>query len=98
MATPKTKTFYYVLVFTDDGPKYVTGTGEHHTAYWDDTKKPYVMSKERAEDMTTGLLWNGFSACVVVSKLELTCQPYNYKEWQIKWEEVNNNEESEKDN
>lgn len=93
MATKKQKDWYYVLVMTDEGPKFVTGLGEHHTAYWDKDKKPYEVSKEWAEDMARGLLWNGHVAYVVKSQWELDTQPYNYKEWQIKWEQRVNEEE-----
>lgn len=78
MATKK-KTWYYVLVFTSEGPKYVTGEGEHHTAYWDELKEPKEMSKEYANSMVIGLLWNGYNAQVVASPIELDSQPYRYE-------------------
>ena len=91
----KQKEYWYVLVFTDEGPKYVTGTGEHHTAYWSETEKPMYYSKEYAKDMAIGLTWNGNSAVPVCTAYELDSQPYNYKEWKIEWsqKEVSDNED-----
>ena len=77
MATKKYH--YYVVVFTNAGPKYVTGTGEHHTAYWDETKAPKEFSKDWANDMVVGLLWNGYNANVIMSPIELERQPYRYE-------------------
>ena len=87
MATKKQTNWYYVLVMTNDGPIFVTSLGAHHTAYWNKNEKPYELSKEWAEDMVRGLLWNGHVSFVVKSQWELDTQPYNYGEWQIKWEQ-----------
>lgn len=83
----KQKEYWYVLVMEDDGPAFVTGTGDHHMAYWNKSEKPKEFSKEWALDMMKGLTWNGFTAYPVCSPIELDHQPYNYQKWQIKWEE-----------
>ena len=96
MATTKKQTnWYYVLVMTDEGPKFVTGLGEHHTAYWDKDKKPYELSEAWAKEMVRGLTWNGHVAFMVKSLWEIDGQPYNYRDWQIKWEERKPEEETE---
>lgn len=95
MATTKKQTnWYYVLVMTDEGPKFVTGLGEHHTSYWDKDKKPYELSEAWAKDMVRGLTWNGHVAFMVKSLWEIDGQPYNYRDWQIKWEERKPEEET----
>lgn len=79
------KNYYYVLVCTTEGAKFVTGTGNHHMAYWDVTKPPMNFSKDYAEDIANGLAWNGYFACVVCSKYEITQHPYNYEEYECEW-------------
>lgn len=81
------KEYWYVLVFTNEGPIYVTGTGEHHTAYWNKDEKPMYYSKEYAKDMAIGLTWNCYSAVPVCTAYELDSQPYNYKKYEISWDE-----------
>lgn len=76
MATKK-KNFYYVLVFTSEGPKYVTST-EYHTAHWDEKEIPLELGKSFADDITRGLLLNGYNAATVCMPLELSHQPYAY--------------------
>ena len=84
MATKK-KTWYYVIVFTEEGPKYVTGEGDHHTAYWDKLEAPKEMSKEYARGMVIGLLWNGYNAQLVASPIELDRQPFLYDRGNFEW-------------
>lgn len=88
------KYYYYVLVITDYGPVFVTGTGEHHTAYWDKDKEPKAFSKSRAEDITLGLGLNGHSSFTVVSPWEIDYQPYAYDRGELAWvaKEENNDE------
>lgn len=75
----KKKNYYYVLVFTDDGPVYVTSVDNaSRVAYWEKDKAPLTLPKHYAEDLTIGLNLNYNNAVVVASKWELT-QPYNYK-------------------
>ena len=77
MATKK-KYYHYVLVFTNNGPKFVTGLGDHHTAYWDELKAPKEFSKEWADDIVFGLRCNWYSAVRVTTPIELDTQPYRY--------------------
>lgn len=86
MATAK-KTYYYVLVFTDEGAKYVTGFGDHNMAYWDTDEKPREVGKKYGEEIAKGLTWNGYSSVLVQSPWEITSHPYNYDEWHIEWKE-----------
>ena len=52
------KEFWYVLVLSDEGPVFVTGEGEHHTALWDKNEKPMEMDENYAKKMSFGLLIN----------------------------------------
>ena len=79
------KNYYYTLVFTDGGPVYVTGLGEHHTAFWDCDKPPMELGKSLADDVSWGLRLNLFSAVTVVCSHEITGQPYNYADWDIEF-------------
>ena len=92
------KNYWYVIVMTDDGPKFVTGLGDHHTAYWDENEKPYELSETWAKDIAKGLLLNWFTAFPVCSPIELDKQPYNYKKYRIKWEEKGEDEDGTTDN
>lgn len=79
------KNHYYVLVFTNEGPKYVTGTGEHHMAYWNELGEPKEFAKSVAEDMVFGLRCNWYQAVLVTTPVELKDQPYNYEDYKIEW-------------
>lgn len=81
----KSKYHYYVLVFTNEGPKYVTKVGENHTAYWDASEKPEEFGSKYAEEMVTGLLWNGFYAVLIKSLIEITSHPYRYNEFELQF-------------
>lgn len=85
MSASKNK--YYVLVFTTEGPKYVTSVSYgSKTAEWDMLCEPISFEKMWAEDLCLGLNANGYLAVVVVSKLEINHQPYNYELGKLKWE------------
>ena len=87
MATKKQTNWWYVIVMTDEGPKFVTEIGDHHTAYWNYKDAPLELSKEWATDMVKGLTWNGYVAYPVCMPCEIDNQPYNYKKWHIEWKE-----------
>lgn len=88
MARAKKKAeYYYVLVFTEGGPVYVTFV-ERNWAYWNKNETPMHFSKETAEQLATGICCNGNSAVVVCSITELPEQPYHYDLGRFKW--VNN--------
>lgn len=81
----KKKNYYYVLVFANDGAKFVTSLGERRTAYWDGTKPPMAFNKEFAQSIVTGLNLNFNLSALVASKWELTSQPYCYDKGKFTW-------------
>lgn len=86
----KTK-FWYVVVFTSEGAKYVTHIDNRtKTAEWNVEDKPLQMSEEMARDLTIGLLMNLYNAMQVCSPIELDTQPYRYALGHFEW--VSNNE------
>ena len=83
------KYYYYVLVFTDEGPVYVTDVDNaDRTAQWNKEEKPRKFSDTWATELAFGLTVNGHSAVAIKSTYEITSQPYRYTDWCIKWEEV----------
>lgn len=77
------KNYYYVLVFTDNGPVYLTSANNSSRyACWDRTEAPKALSKSYAEDVVFGLRCNGYRAVLVTTKYE-ECQPYNYADWNL---------------
>ena len=88
------KNWYYILVMTNDGPVFVTEILPNKFAKWDKLEKPKEFSKERADDITFGLVANFNLAFTICSKFELDCQPYRYRDGKFKWVE----NESEYDN
>lgn len=88
MATNKKKNHYYVLVITNDGPKFVTKVNyEDKTAEWNYKEKPLEMEKVWAEDLVLGLNLNFHQAYLVCQKWELESQPYRYEKYKIEWKE-----------
>jgi len=83
----KKKNYWYVLVLSNEGPVFVTGTGEHNTAFWNKNEKPMEMDESCAKNMALGLLLNFHSGFAVCSPIELKTQPYFYDrgEWVWKW-------------
>ena len=80
------KYHYYVLVMTEEGPKYVTSILPHHMAEWKTEDKPLEMSASYAEDVYIGLCLNLFTAVLVKSRFEIERHPYNYRTYNIKFE------------
>lgn len=82
------KYHYYVLVFTNSGPVYVTRVyNTNKMCYWSDEEKPYDFgSKSYAEDIAFGLNCNLNSCVVVVSPWEIDNHPYNYDIFDCKFE------------
>lgn len=84
MSKAKSQTqWHYVLVFTKKGPVFVTGLGEHKTAFWEKNKVPKEFSKDFAESITLGLCLNFTNAVAVSVPYPLEHQPYNYKDYKI---------------
>ena len=69
------KYFYYVVVATEDGPKFVTKTDyATKTAYWDSKEKPLAFSKTQADDLALCLTLNFHLAFTLKSYHELQSQ------------------------
>lgn len=95
MANTK-KNHYYVLVFADNGPAYVTSVNyADRSARWEKDKAPKEFNKSSAEDLVFGLRCNWFNAVVVSLPVEIDCQPYNYKHWDCQFVEKKVDEEEE---
>lgn len=86
MAKATKKNHYYILVFSNHGPVYVTSV-DYHTCEWDWSKPPMEFSKAWAEDIVNGLRMNLHNAVLVHMPYEIDSQPYYYKEWQIEFKE-----------
>ena len=83
------KYHYYVLVYTNKGPVYVTSVNNTtKVAHWDKEEKPLEMCKEIARDLCFGLSANFTSACVVEMLYELDNQPYRYNEFEFEIKKV----------
>ena len=93
MATTKKKNHYYVLVFADNGPAYVTSVDyADRSARWEKDKAPKEFDKSDAEDLVFGLRCNWFNAVVVHLPVEIDYQPYNYKAFECKFERKADND------
>ena len=69
------KYFYYVVVATEDGAKFVTKTDyATKTAYWDSKEKPLSFSKTQADDLALCLTLNFHLAFTLKSYHELQSQ------------------------
>jgi hypothetical protein len=89
MANTKKKNHYYVLVFADGGPAYVTSVNyADRSARWDRCETPKEFSKSDAESLVFGLCCNFFNAVVVMHAVEIDRQPYNYKYYTCKFEPI----------
>lgn len=79
----KRKKFYYVLVFTNAGPVYVTKVDNtNKVCYWNDADKPYEFGSEQiAVEHAWALGLNGTSCVAVVSHCEKETHPYNYEDY-----------------
>ena len=75
------KYFYYVIVATEDGGKFVTKTDyATNTAYWDSHEKPLAFSKTQADDLALCLTLNFNLAFTLKSYHELQSQIFLKKE------------------
>ena len=89
------KEHWYVLVFTEAGPKYVTKVNNaNREAYWNIADAPYEMTKENAQYLAMALSWNGHTSVPVGVRWEIDTHPYRYSQYHIEWVE---NEEVAKD-
>ena len=91
----KKKNYWYVLVMTEEGPKFVTKVNYgDKTAEWNMLEEPKEFSKETAKDLVIGLNLNFNIAYAVCQPFELTGQPYRYADGKFEW--VENEKEEEK--
>lgn len=75
------KYFYYVIVATEDGAKFVTKTDyATKTAYWNSKEKPLAFSKTQADDLALCLTLNYHLAFTLKSYHELKTQIFIQKE------------------
>ena len=89
MANSKKKNFYYVLVITASGPKFVTKINHRDkTAEWNEDEAPLELGKYMAEDICMGLNLNYHCAYTVHMPFEIESQPYRYNVAHIEW--INN--------
>ena len=81
------KDFCYVIVFTENGAKFVTEVNNaDKTCKWETDKTPYKFaSKQSAQNVATGLTLNFNFAVAVASTYEVTSQPYNYSHGHFEW-------------
>lgn len=90
------KNYWYVLVMTNYGAKFVTKINySNRTAEWDGVEKPLEMDMNRAKDLAFGLMCNFNQAYPVCAPIELDNQPYVYADGHFKWV-WNKDEEKEK--
>lgn len=84
----KKQYYWYVLVITNDGAKFVTKTNYgNKTAEWNMLEKPLEMTQNAAKDLSFGLMVNFFQAYAVCSPIELSYQPYRYESGHFEWVE-----------
>ena len=82
----KSEYHYYVLVFSSDGPVYVTSIDNANKyAHWDKDKEPLEFSASYAEDLVMGLNCNFNSAVLIKSQIEIHNQPYRYDAYDCKF-------------
>ena len=93
MATKK-KYYYYVLVFTNEGPVYVTGIEtEGKWAHWNKSETPKEFSEIYATELALGLAVNGHSVVSIKSLYQIDSQPYNYADYKVEWKKIEKTEE-----
>ena len=82
----KKQSFWYVLVLTDSGARFVTAV-EHVTKYahWDKLGKPLELGMSMSKDLAMGLMCNGYIAFPICNFFELTEQPYKYDMGEFQW-------------
>ena len=87
------KYYYYIVVFTVSGPRYVTGIGEHNTALWELDKEPMQFSKEFGRNVVLGLTLNFWNCGLVEVPIDLHSHPYNYNDYDLKFVEKEKKED-----
>lgn len=83
----KQTNFWYILVLTDNGAKFVTEKCNRKYVRWDEDKKPLEFSQMEAKEIAKGLMLNWHIAFAVCSPIELDTQPYRYSDGHFEWVE-----------
>ena len=85
----KQKEYWYVLVMTMEGAKFVTSVNlNDNTAKYDGNEKPKRMiDKEDASYLAIGLTVNGMWSFPVCTGYEIDKQPFRYDLGHFVWEE-----------
>lgn len=82
----KKTNFWYVLVLTDEGPKFVTDVDySDKSAHWNKSEKPLELSEAWSKDLAFGLCWNGYMAYSICQSFPLDNQPYFYNKGHFEW-------------
>lgn len=82
----KAKNYWYVLVFAEDGPKFVTKIDNaSKTAYWNTEETPLPMTRDEATWMSRAFAVNGILAVAVSSFYELSSHMYQYDKGHFEW-------------
>ena len=80
------KNYWYVIVMTESGAKFVTDKDyASKTAFWDGLEPPAEFGRYSAEDLAMGLMLNGYLAYAVMSPIEIDAQPYRYNKGHFEW-------------
>ncbi len=87
MAKKQEKLHYYLLVFTDEGPVFLTKLLAGDRAEFNKLERPLELSKGDAEAIQYGFAWHSIASAVVVQRSEISYQPFDYKRghWEWKW-------------
>ena len=88
MKKKQQKEYNYVMVFTDNGPKFVTEC--HYVGRickWDG-KIPMEFYHDDASYLAMALTVNGNYAIAVCSRFQIETQPYNYEKGQFVWQDA----------
>ena len=94
----KKKNYWYVLVLTDEGPKFVTSVEySPKVAYWNGLEKPLELGELVAKELALGLNANFFQAYPVCMPFETTNQPYYYKLGKFEWKRNEKQEEQQEE-
>lgn len=83
----KKTNYWYILVLTNEGPKFLTSIDyKYKDAEWDMLKAPLELDEGQAKELAFGLMVNFHQAYPVCSPVELKNQPYFYDKGKFKWE------------
>ena len=91
----KKRNYWYVIVFTNQGPKFVTSVdNSQKMCYWTVGEAPYEFGdKEYAKETATCLTINFNYAMAVCTPYEITEHPYRYDAGHFEWKANDEEEE-----